>query len=80
MRNVTIKIIGGVYTGKSTIAYLIENVLQKHGITCCNNDDYKLKPFQEVHIDSALKSLKEKINVNIDIVQTNKENFNGFTR
>ena len=66
----TIKIIvaGSVASGKSTIIDIIEKALKDNGISCIINDDHR---DEESTMSRRISSIKDKIDVNIDVAQMN---------
>ena len=71
MKQLKIKIEGLTNTGKSTVARVIRETLETHGITCsledCDNSDHMSIP--EDMYNDRLKSLHGTLDIEIETVQ-----------
>ena len=72
MDNVKIIVLGGVNTGKSTLARLIAKALNEYGIEYNISEKEKEEGYPEENFEAVVKSLQNKTKVLIDTEQLNK--------
>ena len=74
MKNVTIKVIGEAGTGKTSLAFIIQNILRHHGFVNVHLDDPDYYEGISIErVNESMKALSKKITVNIESVQINRE-------